>query len=337
MCHSSLILFSKRHTHSLVDGKGGSAVPNNNLNPFWITGLCESSWHFFIKPFIRNASGYAVWQINYCFEIVLPVAEQSILYRIKDFFGVGLIYIKNRQCIYRINRLTDLLNVIIPHFTNYPLLTRKILILKVWTIALSLVEQKRHLTDSGLIEILEIYAAMVNKKITKTVSLNFPNLMPVSLPSYSLDISELNGWWVSGYLTINCSFWICVLPKWWDNKLFECLRHSFSVSRNIEHIEIISALCDYLQGNLIRRSNEERVDLNINSIHAALNLISFFERYPLESTKHAKFLIFKQFVELASTLHLFPGYRKSKLLGEIQPFLDLEEKFLKIKEKESNQ
>jgi len=56
----------------------------------------------------------------------------------------------------------------------------------------------------------------------------------------------------------------------------------------------------------------------------------------LESTKHAQFLIFKQFVELASTRHLFPGYRKSKLVGKIQPFLDLEEKFLKIKENESN-
>lgn len=238
MCHPSLILFSKRHTHSLVNGKGSNAVSNNNLNPFWITGLCESSGHFFIKPFIRQG----VWQINYCFEIVLPVAEQSILYRIRDFFGVGLIYIKNKQCIYRINRLTDLLNVIILHFTNYPLLTRKVLIFKLWKSALSLVEQKQHFSNTGLIKILEIYAAMVNNKITKSVALHFPNLIPVSLPSYSIDNSELNGWWVSGYLTINCSFWLCVLPKWLGNNLFECLRHSFSVSRNIEHIEIISAL-----------------------------------------------------------------------------------------------
>jgi hypothetical protein len=47
---------------------------------------------------------------------------------------------------------------------------------------------------------------MVNNKITKSVALHFPNLIPVSLPSYSIDNSELNGWWVSGYLTINCSF-----------------------------------------------------------------------------------------------------------------------------------
>jgi hypothetical protein len=187
----SLILFSKRHTHSLVDGKGGNAVSNNNLNPFWITGLCESSGHFFIKPFIRHG----VWQINYCFEIVLPVAEQSILYRIRDFFGVGLIYIKNKQCIYRINRLKDLLNVIIPHFTNYPLLTRKVMIFKLWKNALSLVEKKQQFSNTGLIQILEIYAAMVNNKIKKSVALHFPNLIPVSLPSYSIDISEFNGWW----------------------------------------------------------------------------------------------------------------------------------------------
>lgn len=232
--------------------------------------------------------------------------------------------------------MANLLSIIIPHFTNYPLLTRKVLIFKLWKNALSLVEQKHHFSDTGLIQILEIYAAMVNNQITKTVALHFPNLIPVSLPSYSLDISEFNGWWVSGYLTINCSFWLCVLPKWLGNNLFECLRHSFSVSRNIEHIDIISALCNYLQGNLIRRSNGERVDLNINNLQSALNLIKFFESYPLESTKHAQFLIFKQFVELASTLYLFPGYKKSKLVGKIQPFLNLEEKFLKIKEKESN-
>jgi len=46
-------------------------------------------------------------------------------------------------------------------------------------------------------------------------------------------------------------------------------------------MEVVSALCDYLGANLIIRSNKKRVDLNINSLYSALNLIKFFDVYNL--------------------------------------------------------
>jgi len=48
------------------------------------------------------------------------------LERIKDFFGVGSIVIhKDNMVSYRVSKLSDILNVIIPHFTNYPLQSAK--------------------------------------------------------------------------------------------------------------------------------------------------------------------------------------------------------------------
>jgi len=45
--------------------------------------------------------------------------------QLKEFFGCGIIVNKNtkNEASFRINSLQDLTNCIIPHFSNYPLLT----------------------------------------------------------------------------------------------------------------------------------------------------------------------------------------------------------------------
>jgi hypothetical protein len=67
------------------------------------------------------------WRIMVSFEINLHLKDISILHSIRDFFGVGTVYSSpNRSlCVYRVSKIDDLINVIIPHFLNYPLLTQK--------------------------------------------------------------------------------------------------------------------------------------------------------------------------------------------------------------------
>lgn len=49
------------------------------------------------------------------------------MYRIKSSLGVGTVRTNKRtgSCLYSVNSKEDLINVIIPHFSNYPLLTQK--------------------------------------------------------------------------------------------------------------------------------------------------------------------------------------------------------------------
>jgi LAGLIDADG endonuclease len=75
----------------------------------------------------------------------------------------------------------------------------------------------------------------------------------------------------------------------------------------------MDAIADYLGAYLYIRKTELRIDLQICSLGAAGCLVNFFDRYPLESTKHAQFLLFKEFVEAAQTYHPILGMKKRTL------------------------
>lgn len=45
--------------------------------------------------------------------------------RIKAQFGVGVISMTEDSCCYRVYSLKDLINVVIPYFEQYPLLSKK--------------------------------------------------------------------------------------------------------------------------------------------------------------------------------------------------------------------
>lgn len=67
------------------------------------------------------------WRVTVSFEINLHSKDIEILNRIKDYFGVGSVTtrVDKNISVYRVTRLEDLVRVIIPHFTDYPLITQK--------------------------------------------------------------------------------------------------------------------------------------------------------------------------------------------------------------------
>ena len=71
------------------------------------------------------------WQINPSFKLWLESKDLSTLEELKDFFGVGILNTrKNKDATsYTVTKIDDLMNVVIPHFTNFPLQTQKKLIL----------------------------------------------------------------------------------------------------------------------------------------------------------------------------------------------------------------
>lgn len=49
------------------------------------------------------------------------------IFYIKSFFGVGAVYIRSdrKLAVYRVTNVNYIKDIIIPHFTNYPLISRK--------------------------------------------------------------------------------------------------------------------------------------------------------------------------------------------------------------------
>jgi hypothetical protein len=66
-------------------------------------------------------------RVRISFEINLHEKDKDILYKIQSFFGVGNVYLRSNKKIslYRVTNITYIKNVIIPHFFNYPLISKK--------------------------------------------------------------------------------------------------------------------------------------------------------------------------------------------------------------------
>ena len=107
-------LFNHNHKYSSLVQK---------LNPHWVTGFCDRSASFLIIPAFRKSN--QKWEIKASFEILVDSKYTEKLDRIQLFFGVGKIYKIGNKTYYRVTKISDIINIIIPHFKSFPLLSKK--------------------------------------------------------------------------------------------------------------------------------------------------------------------------------------------------------------------
>lgn len=92
------------------------SLNNINLNPNWVTGFSDAEASFIIQFFEKKSGTY---QVQPSFSINLHSKDTSLLKDIQVFFnGVGTItFDNNRNTVhFRVSKLNDLINIIIPHF-----------------------------------------------------------------------------------------------------------------------------------------------------------------------------------------------------------------------------
>ena len=135
------------------------STENIKLNPSWVTGFTDAEGCFSV---ILTQLSNSKWRIIVSFEINLHIKDIAILYKIKEFFGVGSITIRPEKfiCVYRVTKIEDLLNIIIPHFLLYPLNTQKYSDYLLWSEVVKLMKSKQHLTPSGFELILSFYKSI---------------------------------------------------------------------------------------------------------------------------------------------------------------------------------
>jgi hypothetical protein len=86
--------------------------------------------------------------------------DEELLNKILVFFkGAGNIYRYSENKIsYRVNRLDELLTIIIPHFKLYPLRTNKQKDFELFLKAVEYINKKEHLTKEGFEKLVAIRA-----------------------------------------------------------------------------------------------------------------------------------------------------------------------------------
>ena len=140
------------------------------LNPYWLVGFTDGEGCFSISIFKNNTlkSGYQIFP-----EFVLTQSAKSLktLEKVQTFFQCGRIYENkrydnHRENLYRycVRNRVDLTKKICPFFDKYPLETAKKNDFELFKQGLAIIEQKRHLSKNGFLELQHIASKMNHRK-----------------------------------------------------------------------------------------------------------------------------------------------------------------------------
>jgi len=138
------------------------------------------------------------WSIEPSFTITLHKRDLLLLNLIQATFGVGRVLEKNKDVSYTVWSIKDITNVIIPHFDKYPLLTQKRVDFLLFKSIVELINRKEHLTEEGLIKIVNIKASL-NNGLSDKLKTIFPNAVPVPRVPITEPLS-FDPNWVAGFI-----------------------------------------------------------------------------------------------------------------------------------------
>jgi LAGLIDADG endonuclease len=97
---------------------------------------------------------------------------------IKTYFNEkGNIYTTNnkRTSLYQVRDINSIINIIIPHFNKYLLLTRKYNDFIIFSNVINLVNNKEHLSYKGLLKIVSLKSSL-NKGLYENLKVSFTNV-----------------------------------------------------------------------------------------------------------------------------------------------------------------
>lgn len=166
----------------------------------WIIGFVDGEGCFsvgFIKqPDRLGRKGYKLGiQPYYEFAVTQGVSSKDALLTLKKFFGVGELYINKRydnhkEHLYRytVRKKEYLLNIIIPFFEKHQLQTQKRKSFAIFAKCMKMIDQKRHLTKTGLIKIIKLTENMNHKQRKSNLIRILRNQTP------KLAISKMKPW-----------------------------------------------------------------------------------------------------------------------------------------------
>jgi hypothetical protein len=142
----------------------------------WVVGFVDGEGCFSIgfvrQPDRAGRAGYKTgFQVVHRFVVTQGASSAAALEELREFFGVGLINRNRRHdnhredlLQYRVGRLADLLEVVIPFFEAHPLRTRKRQDFEKFSACVRRVASGDHLRASGLLEIVEIAQTMNHRR-----------------------------------------------------------------------------------------------------------------------------------------------------------------------------
>jgi group I intron endonuclease len=323
--------------YKISPGKAYTTVSGSkdfHLDPWFITGFidgnAEGSFYINIKKSPTATQGYGVVLV---FQLAQHLRDEALIRSLIEFFKCGTI---SFEAIYfRVEKFSDIINKIIPFFSQYYIVGEKSKDFQDWCAIAELLKDKKHLTREGLENIRKIQSGMYSGRYkeseTSEVLLKNNNIQTNSTlihkrgfhSSCNLMLNEsshqstvntkkeLSGDYVAGLCQADGKFSAVFIKRTrskQDNYHLD-LKFSLHLRRTEPNKNLLFEIKNKFdnKGNLILYKKQDNTILyQITNQKDLLNhVIPFFMNYPLRGEKLLSFLRFKYLLEVTfSKVHL---------------------------------
>lgn len=242
---------------------------------------------------VFKQAGKTGWGVSPSFVIHLHAKDKDILYALKNYFGVGVVYENNngKSANYTVKKLKDIVNVIIPHFKSYPLQSEKFVDLQLWSMCIDRLVNKAHLTSEGLNEIVNIKCAL-NRGISESLKMAF-DVKPLNRPKFESNNINLDPDWVSGFSEGDGSLFVTISGE--PNRV----RVMYSIGLNERDLPLIQKIQEFFGGIGRITSYDNVVQYRVSDLKDIRRvLISHFDTYNFNGNKLYNYLIWKEIINL---------------------------------------
>lgn len=263
-----------------------------------MTGFVDGEGTFSVL--VLKRTGYKTgWNIIPVFTISLNSRDTALLEKIQHFFGgIGKIsHRKKDNAVYfTVKSVKDLMNVIIPHFEKYPLLTKKSVDFELFKEIVTIMYNKQHLDTDGLNKVMMLKYSL-NKGLTPFLSENFPNVNPIEVSVRKYGFNNVNPHWITGFVEAEGCFHIAII-KSKAYKLGCQIRLDFSVVQHSRDKDLMANLINYFNSGALYE-NTGHVTYRATKLSDIQDkIIPFFQKYPLHGYKFRDYEKFGSVAEL---------------------------------------
>jgi len=149
-----------------------------------------------VVTILKNTKYKTGWNVQARVQLKMHEKDRALIQSIQEFFGqIGyLSKVNNRLSVeFRVSRLKDLVDVILPHFDNYPLITKKHSDYLLFKQIVLLMLNKEHNSLQGIQKAVNIRASL-NSGLSNDLKQAFPETISPRLKTQerSVKINSLH-------------------------------------------------------------------------------------------------------------------------------------------------
>lgn len=303
---------------------------NKVLNPYYVTGFTDGDGSFHIS--LRKKSGTDNYAVELCFSIGLHIKDKELLELIQAYFGgCGVLSVNKKVATWRVRSIKSL-KVVIDHFDNYPLLTKKRIDFFLFKEAFHLITNKYHLTEEGFTKIVSLRSS-INLGLSDTLREAFPEHKPwideLSMQTeLKIDPKIIDPYWVAGFTEAEGCFFVIIQ----ENKAKGLqIKIGYQLSQHVRDTLFINSLKEFFLCGRTEPCGKSGISLRVTKIKDITEIIiPFFEKYPIFGSKNKDYQDWKKISQLMlSKAHLTQdGLNQIKQIksgmNSLRPFLSVD-------------